>query len=1504
RTDFAQSETDFKFKIGIEKRNTLFKLSPERTQERIDFLNDSIAEWQKASDALYNVVKTMKASCIGAGAILTFKNFISNYGGKSIARQEVMTGSGGWNEICTGLVSEGQYDSMDNCFLDRSSVIEGEVDALYGIMKSQDEKIRKIEEVNMQEGKGLAQDYVDRDRFIEDYSEQVRETLNSLSEEEKKNLDLEDIDEILTLDGLKNGQYTEKQLKEIELYSLYLKSNNGDDFAEKRLSSVLSDIKVNAKKYLEENTFEEETGMEGNSVVDSFDKIVEMKEIQVVNRAQFKDTRYSNMEITENSGGIVPSPTHYSYAIKDSSTGNKYVIIYDADGVVKQTYEIVNEGGVEKLQISKGDGGKVEDNPFDLYFKKYDKASYENTYKASYGSPSVLLRYYEISPFKGFPSVVPFDLKNGWYAGVKTPQTSYDASRVVKSFWLCNVAENGIEEFQLEGFGDDICQSFNLATGQEYTNFPGLSRDESYNLAVRAGNAIETAQKAYDDGITTVSIDRQKIKVGEPSIQTSALQCTDFMSATDCSLLFNVCDPVVCPSSRCNLGGNYPVQNVIQSGIIGSIALCYPNAKWNGGDVYIPVCLTGIYAGLDSWISIQKSYRDCLQTSLDTGETVGICDEINSIYVCEFFWKQALPIINSALPKLLGIITGQNKKGGGEYKGMSSALETAEDSIDYFKQYYAAESYRAFKVRSTEEVGTEICGTFASLTYPDGGSFLDNLIEPDSPVQFMAKFDEISLTTVTNPPTSQYKVYYHVYAGKDSGAYYTVYLRGSGSSYYQDTSQRRIVKSGYISKGDYASETVDFTSPSGYNELCVVVNGQEECGFKEVSTSFAINYVEDMYLSQQATETNITTEEECKSGTSSLYSLLNLNIQSAANNLIDPALYSQGIIRICSTDDPGVGTDARAGMENARWKQVGYCGNNRIGCWIDTKSVRDVIKTMSIEESALGEVGEGYLDYLSEEYLSAENFNSKIEEIKKETSDTERIELINSIFDKVFFNNQKAQLFFWRGKAYSNIAIPQYNLLFAEKERIDALNEEKKRKEAEVAGGSEGETGDDGESGTAEEGGDDGDDGKSDYMSIFNEWYVSPVFEFEDGTRIANLCYKFFSGEWHWIADCEYVGLGLPWVRVDNVSEYTGPGSTDRSREFIISLQEKSYLEGLKLFIERTIKNKKEGFIFWPDLVTDSVEMSHESLFKVDFSLLSVSDLYYRYSNENWWWSPDEDNWMRVSTTIVSGGKHDGEKPNLENIYLINSLESGSSDFYDGAAIIFNVDADATSADVGDVGGGAGGGGGGSWGSEETIDSCTTLKECQRVLGEKLTAIVSEVKKERNDIDYSSIRDQTRAMSFECLVLQVAWIESRVQHCEDTQYENNPLYCEGEPSYLRSGDSGSSVGIMQINTASHPKAIGEGVFYFEENVRYGANFLIDNFKKYEDKTKKYNCGYGEEYTGWAAALRAYNGWNTDCSKGDVYYVENVVAAKDSNLFKRIFPECVQESVGGGGGENW
>ena len=57
--------------------------------------------------------------------------------------------------------------------------------------------------------------------------------------------------------------------------------------------------------------------------------------------------------------------------------------------------------------------------------------------------------------------------------------------------------------------------------------------------------------------------------------------------------------------------------------------------------------------------------------------------------------------------------------------------------------------------------------------------------------------------TATNPPISQYKVFYHIYAGKDIGAYYRVYLKDSGgAALYQDNPVIKMAED-YIGFGDY-----------------------------------------------------------------------------------------------------------------------------------------------------------------------------------------------------------------------------------------------------------------------------------------------------------------------------------------------------------------------------------------------------------------------------------------------------------------------------------------------------------------------------------------------------------------------------------------------------------------------------------------------------------------------------------------------------------------------------
>ena len=262
----------------------------------------------------------------------------------------------------------------------------------------------------------------------------------------------------------------------------------------------------------------------------------------------------------------------------------------------------------------------------------------------------------------------------------------------------------------------------------------------------------------------------------------------------------------------------------------------------------------------------------------------------------------------------------------------------------------------------------------------------------------------LPISTATVPATSEYKVFYHIYAGKNNvqnvGAYYSVYLKSpAGTSFYQ-TNPIVTIASGYIAKGGYASQTKEFTAPTGYKELCIRVNAQEKCGFKKVSTDFAINYLQDKYLQQQASQTNINSESECVSGTSSAYSLLNPNLQAGVSEAVNPAIYNQGIVRICSSENPGKNTDA------TRWKEVGTCDNGKghIKCYIDTQSVKKVITSLSIKNETLRKINEGLLEKLKKEGNYINDFGGLIKEINKKTPE----EKINYINDNLIGRDRKS----------------------------------------------------------------------------------------------------------------------------------------------------------------------------------------------------------------------------------------------------------------------------------------------------------------------------------------------------------------------------------------------------------------------------------------------------------------------------------------------------------------
>ncbi len=1013
------TEANFSFKIGIEKRAV--ELSPEKIKKTIEDLNKTIGKWTNISENLGKAVKGLKTACLTTGFMLTAKNLFSDAGGKAIARQEVMRGEGGWYEQCSDDVSiNNEYDTIEECLSKNGDEIDEDVNDFYEFIQEQNNDIKELQE-DITEKKFLSENVVNTEEFMKKYSPQVNEYLrdnlpDTIDDPYGKagSIETDKVLNVLTYNGWKDNKYSLDQLRDIELYTQILKSEPDNKIAQKRLYSLFAEIQTTLDSYVDRQNFADKYGL-GEVSYGSLEKLNEITFTE--------DITFSSVKKYFPNQNIADDKLVQFY--KDRQTGKEYLFVLDNDYIVEQTY-LINGN---QLQVV----NENDQNPLRIGFKKYDRSSYKNNFKSSSGETTYVVRYYETEPYKGLPAIVPFDLNDGWYAATKPTLpafgniAAYDESGRVTSFWLCNVGANGIEEFKT--VGDDICEMVNLGTGQPYNQFAGLTENEARERIDAGVKAIEQASKGYHSGVSSVNINvgygNLKLKVGNPAVNIPDIQCQDFMSPNDCKLLFNVCDPVICPSSRCDFGGAYPVQDVIQSGIIGSIALCLPNAKEG---IVIPVCLTGIQAGIDGLVSISTSYRDCLQESLETGKMIGVCDEIYSIYMCEFLWRQALPLANIAIPKMMESLLGQDIHGGGEYLGVESSWSNTEKSVNYFTQYYGESSYNAFKARTAEEAGGEICKLYVSGVYPDGGDLLDSLTEPDSPPQFHGRFDEIPFTSATVPPTSQYKVFYHIYAGKDSGAYYKVYLKGTPeTSFYQDVSSSRVVASGYINVGGYASETKDFTAPSGYKQMCIVVNDYEECGFAQVSTDFAVDYMTEKYIEEQATQTQIKTESECISGSASVYSLLTLNVQEGAGDVLNPEIYNRGIIRICATDNPGKETDIYAGGESSRWVEVGYCDDEKIKCWIDTQSVKDIIKNTDIEKETLEEVSENQLDILrnKEGYISSDDFKNlkkEIENLIKDEKYDEAIDKVDESFDNVFLNDEKANLLLLRGNAYAKLA--------------------------------------------------------------------------------------------------------------------------------------------------------------------------------------------------------------------------------------------------------------------------------------------------------------------------------------------------------------------------------------------------------------------------------------------------------------------------------------------------
>ena len=390
------------------------------------------------------------------------------------------------------------------------------------------------------------------------------------------------------------------------------------------------------------------------------------------------------------------------------------------------------------------------------------------------------------------------------------------------------------------------------------------------------------------------------------------VECKAVLGEGRCTILFNACDPVMCPPSRYTFDGIYRVDNVIQSGLIGSLMLGLPNFK--NDKVLVPVCLTGVLASLKNIKSVLQGYVQCLEAARDNQESIGICDKIKSIYVCELLWKELYTFL-----KIRGGILGYlfNKaSGGGEYLGgVKARLDNSRQFLSYFTQDYATSVFASYKGKTAKQVGSDICQSSIYGKYPVLGDVLNEVSAAVNPPQFTAYFEEEPYS-IAIAGESRYQVYYHIYAG-DEQVDYAVYLKKDGVRRLVPGAQGRILPDLFV------DESKDFIGIQGFTKVCVVINGEENCGDGKIaSTSFGLNAVNE-YMIKFQLDKNIQEEDDCLAETWGI-------VPQAA------------LEKTCFASNPGQGIGVE---ETKKWVKIGTCGTddkgaNLGGCWMKIWDLR------------------------------------------------------------------------------------------------------------------------------------------------------------------------------------------------------------------------------------------------------------------------------------------------------------------------------------------------------------------------------------------------------------------------------------------------------------------------------------------------------------------------------------------------------------------------------------
>ncbi len=1024
----AYTTSNFRLNVPIDPRP--FEWTPEMLNSQLNTTENLLKKFNSVIDTLDSVVKTWKKVCLGTFAFVTLKSSLLQGSTRAIARRQ---SDDFFGQKCNTEVKEKgtekhqDFDTVSECINYYGDEIKKTTDNTQEALKKSQESIKgTIEEINYKDEK--CQDF--------------QEYKNAASA-----LGIANSDIIQNYQECLKYSILEKQYPKDTSYGKYINAQAG----ELGVNTLVADYKASQSVINKLPGFNELSDVEKNTLISSRVNLVRDA------RLNKKNEELSNLlPISEKPGewkalgtvpNLLPTPsTDGSYAGQFVSKKFKGISKYDYN---KQIFgddnfnkEICSEAGgtyINNCNIAttrtetlwKGIQATDESgqpiyvtNDWESDLTPKDNSNEEDCkrifgdYYIENGKGKCKPHYYKstISTASGValsgsyagnlnsyfdPDGKPycFPIGNGDY--VKVLERFPTGSNPIKFSQVWNVGPNQVIDCQ--GGGDDQIKYDTSAIEA----IQGLK-----NRILTIDNNLRCSKEGQQIKIPGVSQLVKCAKLDPKNIGQSAQpRCTSVMDPSDCKLLFNACDPVMCPSSRCTLGGRVAPRNVIQSGIIGSTVLCFPNIKEG---IVVPLCLTGIDAGLKNLRSLIQGYHDCLEIKLNRNEDVGFCDYIRSVGVCEVMWRETstlLGITGGVLDWVTGKAFGE-PKGGGEYLNFQNSFNNIGDSVNFFTKEYSNTYTAAFLGQSSEEIGTQICRTSVNGKFPKLGKILDQLTEPENPPQFTAFFDEApyagpgdiatfgTQSGATPIPAgtlelSNYKVFYHIYSGSGyyGGIYsqptpvvsnapsnqiqqptiYSVYLINKASRLqplyvtFRDDEQYGSFQ-GRIDAGKYEQKTVQKVGAKGYNEICVNINGQENCGFGKVSSSFGIGELKDAIASKEGQRDDIDSANKCVSnydGTKSA-SLTRLGAIGAAETIggagltssssnilgvtsgtspligiatsgIDRTFESSGIIRVCSLVQPT--------PEDGRWQSVGTCGNDQAtgktlgSCWLDTSSI-------------------------------------------------------------------------------------------------------------------------------------------------------------------------------------------------------------------------------------------------------------------------------------------------------------------------------------------------------------------------------------------------------------------------------------------------------------------------------------------------------------------------------------------------------------------------------------